>query len=181
MEVCYDLAIDEFRLEDNNGKHKLVYAYFGLAIYFGQCLEETLSIMLWTDKISKNGIKATEEINEIIDSIENSKNTMGMSLKKVMKCYNLPETQIFLLEDILKKRNYLVHKYFKINIQKFYTEVGQLEMLEYFCDFVDCSKLLDNKLILHYKYYTDQFGVTDEMIAKVKNEMKLQEIKRTTI
>ncbi|CAM3435769.1 hypothetical protein SPPR111872_00450 [Sphingobacterium prati] len=32
----YDIAKDEFEIEDDDGKHRLVYAYFGLAIFFGQ-------------------------------------------------------------------------------------------------------------------------------------------------
>ena len=40
MERRYDIAKSEYETEDDNGRHLLVYAYFGLAIYFGQCLEE---------------------------------------------------------------------------------------------------------------------------------------------
>ena len=47
----YELALQEYKEENEDGKHKLIYAYFGLAVYFSQCLEETFSIMLWTDRI----------------------------------------------------------------------------------------------------------------------------------
>ena len=50
----YQEALDEYYLEDENGKVRVIYAYFGLAIYITNCLEETFSIMLWTNRIFKN-------------------------------------------------------------------------------------------------------------------------------
>jgi hypothetical protein len=52
----YEITLEEFNSEDENGRCRLVYAYFGLAIYFSQCLEETLAIMLWTDQIFKKKV-----------------------------------------------------------------------------------------------------------------------------
>ena len=73
----YEIAQSEYESEDDSGRHRLVYAYFGLAIYSGQCLEETFSIMLWTDRIFKKKVKTNAEVNEIIDAIENSKKDNG--------------------------------------------------------------------------------------------------------
>lgn len=180
MERRYDLAKDEYETEDNDGRHRLVYAYFGLAIYFGQCLEETFSIMLWTDRIFKKKVKTNAEVNKIIDAIENSKKTMGNFINEVKQSYNLTTSIVDQLDKILDTRNYLAHKYFKLHIAKFHSELGQLEMIKYFCDFIDDSKELDEKLKAYYTSYTDKLGLTDERIEQLMIEMKEQEIKRTT-
>jgi uncharacterized protein with HEPN domain len=179
MERRYDIAKNEYQAEDDDGRHRLVYAYFGLAIYLGQCLEETFSIMLWTDRIFKKKVKTNEEVTEIIDAIENSKKTMGNFINEVKKSYSLTTSIVDQLDKILDTRNYLAHKYFKLHIEKFHSEIGQLEMIKYFCDFTDDSKQLDEQLKTYYTKYTDKLGLTDEKIEQLMIEMKEQEIKRT--
>lgn len=113
MERRYEIAKNEYETEDDDGRHRLVYAYFGLAIYFGQCLEETFSIMLCTDRIFKKKVKTNAEVNGIIDAIENSKKTMGNFINEVKQSYSLTTSIVDQLDNILDTRNYLAHKYFR--------------------------------------------------------------------
>lgn len=101
----YITALEEYNHEDENGKSRLIYAYFGLAIYFSQVLEETFSIMLWTDKIFKKQVKTNKEVNDIINVIENSKKTMGVLINEVKQSYSLTESLATDLKSILEKRN----------------------------------------------------------------------------
>ncbi len=181
MKKRYDTATDEYNLEDEDGKHKLVYAYFGLAIYYGQSIEVTFSIMLWTDRIFKNKVKTNKEVNEIIDSLENSKKTMGNLINEVKQNYNVPNQLIDKFDKLLNRRNYLIHKYFKLHIEKFYSEIGQLEMIKYFCDFVDDIEEVDKELNDYYAIYTSKLGLTEERINEIMNDIKIQEQKRTTV
>lgn len=174
----YETALEEYENENEDGKHKTIYAYFGLAIYFGQILEETFSTMLWVDGIFKNKVKTNKEVREIIDAIENSKKTMGKYINDVKNSYQLSEKLIRDLETILEKRNYLVHKYFKIEIQKSYSELGRKEMLKYFCDFIEQSENLDSTLTSYYKEYKLKMGFTDEKIEELVEQMKNDELKR---
>lgn len=174
----YETALEEYENENDDGKHKTIYAYFGLAIYFGQILEETFSTMLWTDGIFKNKVKTNKEVREIIDAVENSRKTMGRFITDVKKAYNLSEDLIKELKDVLDKRNYLVHKYFKLEIQKSYSELGRKEMLKYFCDFIDQSKSIDSNLTSYYQQYKLKMGFTDEKIEELVQQMKDDELKR---
>lgn len=174
----YKDALEEYKTEDDNGKNRLIYAYFGLAIYFSQVLEETFSIMLWTDRIFKKKIKTNKEVNEIIDAIEKSKKTMGIFINEVKQSYSLTEKITTDLKAILEKRNYLVHKYFKIEIQKCYSDLGRKEMLKYFGDFIDQTKSIDSELNKYYSQYTTKMGFTKEKIDELVNEMKQEEITR---
>lgn len=180
MENLYESAKKEYELEDEDGKHRLVYAYFGLAIYTGQCLEEAFSLMLWTDRVFKQKVRSQEEVNEIIDAIENSRKTMGRFINEVKQNYNLTTEIVAQLDQILEMRNYLTHKYFKLQITKFYSEFGQLEMIKYFCDFINSADLLEKQLKRYYTTYTNKLGLTEERITQIMHEMKEQEIKRTS-
>jgi len=171
-------ALEEYKLEDENGKSRLIYAYFGLAIYFSQVLEETFSIMLWTDKIFKKKVKTNSEVNEIIDVIENSKKTMGVFINEVKQSYCLTEKIATDLKTILEKRNYIVHKYFKIEIQKSFSDIGRKEMLKYFGDFIDQTKSIDSELNNYYSIYTDKLGLTNQKIEEIMAEMKKEELSR---
>ena len=181
MKKRYDIAKEEFNLEDEDGKHKLVYAYFGLAIYYGQSLEVTFSIMLWTDRIFKKKVQTNKEVNEIIDSFENSKKTMGNLINEVKQNYNISKPLIDEFDKLLNIRNYLTHKYFKLHVEKFYSEIGQLEMIKFFCDFVDDIEEVDKELNDYYSKYTSKLGLTEERIKEIMNEIKTQELKKTTV
>ena len=121
----YETVLEEYVNEDEDGKAKLIYAQFGLAIYCTNCLEETFSMMLWTNRIFKQKAKTSKEINDIIDEVENTKKTMGQLLQEIKENYGLSENHQELLKNVLAKRNYLIHKYFRLEIQKFYSETGQ--------------------------------------------------------
>ncbi|MFD2562633.1 hypothetical protein [Aquimarina rubra] len=174
----YEIAIEEYESSEDDGKHKLIYAYFGLAIYFSQVLEETFSIMLWTDRIFKKKVKSNKEVNEIIDAIENSKKTMGVFINEVKQTYSLPEQLIESLKKVLEKRNYIVHKYFKLEIQKIASDLGKREMLQYFCSFIDNVKEIDEELNKYYLDYKLRLGITEETIDQLVKEMKEEELER---
>jgi hypothetical protein len=174
----FERAISEYEEENDDGKHRLIYAYFGLAIYFAQVLEETFSIMLWTDRIFKKKVKTNSEVSEIIDKIENSKKTMGGFINEVKNSYKLTDQLIEDLKETLEIRNYIVHKFFKLEIQKCYSELGHREILKFFGDFIDQTKKIDNDLNDYYKKYTDRLGFTQEKINELTDQMKKAELER---
>jgi hypothetical protein len=174
----YRIALDEYENEDDNGQHRLIYAFFGLAIYHIQVLEETFSYMLWTDRILKNKIKTGKDIREIIDAVENSKKTMGNFINEIQQSYILSEDLIEKLKSILEKRNYLIHKYFKLEIQKCYSSLGRKEMLEYFGNFIDETIEIDSELNNYFSKYKDRMGVTKEKIDELVQQMISEELNR---
>lgn len=173
------MALNEYRAEDESGKSKLIYAYFGLAVYQAQCLEEVFSFMIWTNRIIKKNIKTSQEINEIMDSIENSKKTMGNFIHEVKKNYDLSDEVEKFLADMLAKRNYLIHKYFKVEIAKFYSDKGRKEMLHFLSTFVDDALELDKRLQFYQKEYREKLGITNQAIERLMKEMTNAEKSRT--
>jgi hypothetical protein len=88
----YEEVLEEYLNEDYDGRTRLIYAQFGLAIYCTNCLEETFSIMLWTNRIFKQKVKTNKEVNDIIDAVENTKKTMGLLLNEIKENYYISET-----------------------------------------------------------------------------------------
>ena len=174
----YKIAIEEYELEDDNGKHKLIYSYFGLAIYFAQCIEKTFSNMIILHRIVNKKIKTNSEVNEIIDSIENSKKTMGNFIYEVKQAYKLTEALENSLIESLNTRNYIVHKYFKLHIEKFSSEIGKKEMLNYFCSFITSVKKVDKDLESYYQSYMQKLNITDELLNSIMHKMEAVEAKR---
>lgn len=167
-------ALEEYLHEDENGKHKLIYAYFGLSVYKSQCLEETFSNMLLLHRICNKSLNLLEDIDKEI--LNSSKKTMGNLIREVRNEYNFTDKLEEDLLEILNKRNYLVHKYFKENIQKFFTELGQKEMLSFFSKFIDESTKIDNELEIYYQDYKNKLSLTDDVIKNTMNKMKEEEI-----
>lgn len=173
----YKIALEEFENENEDGKIKLVYAYFGLAIYFSNCLEETLSQMIWLYKTFNSKTKITS-IGEIIDSVENSKKTLGNLLNEIYTFYEVKIEHKEELNKILKSRNYLIHKYFRDHNEKFYSELGMKEMIETFSDFKDDAKKIDEKMTKYFLHYKLKLGFDDKKITELMEEMKQKEIER---
>lgn len=170
----------EFNEEGEDGKHRLVYAYFGSAIYYAQCLEEEFSLMLWTNRIANDKPSSKEDVEAINAEMDKSKKTMGQLINEVKKAYNIRDAHAQSLSDLLDKRNYLAHKYFKLNIEKFYTEVGQLEMIDFFCDFIDKTVELIENMNTYYLFQIRQLGFTESKIVEIKEMLRQQELERVS-
>ena len=127
--------------------------------------------MIWLNRVFNRRIQSMNELNEIVDSVENSKKTMGALINEVKTAYSLTETLKDDLNEVLGSRNYIVHRFFKEHIQKFYTDLGKKEMLKAFCDFIDDSKNVDTQLNYYYTHYIERMGATDERIEAIIQEM----------
>ena len=170
----FNFALDEFNEEDENGKSKLVYSYFGLSVYYSQVIEESFMLMLWMNELFNKPKSDKKLFIETISNIENAKKTMGVFINEIKQVYHFSDDLVKDLNSILLSRNYLVHKYFKDNIQKFYTEKGKIEMINYFCSFIDNVKRIDKELEVYYIKYLNRMGLNEEKINELLQEFKIE-------
>jgi hypothetical protein len=111
---------------DNGTDHKTVYALFGLAIYKANCLEHSLVNTLALTKI----ITAREQGEQLIRDpwTQGFKDMMGKLIKRVERhTSSYPEV----VEDLtksLKRRNHLVHHFWRERIQDVITEAGRTRL-----------------------------------------------------
>ena len=167
-------ALAEFYEADEDGRHKLVYAYFGLAVYIGQCLEEMFSFMLRAHKI----VDKEKPIDEIFDSNDREKKTFGNYVNEIKQVYEISDEVYEDLKSVLQKRNYLIHRYFKDKISKFYSTLGQEEMILDFCHFIDQSERLEDNLKNYLTEYHKRLGITPEKLEVLLEQMREEEINR---
>lgn len=133
--------------------------------------------MLIANKIIKKNLKSNDEVVALIDSIGQSKKTMGVFINEINQSYSLNDKIVEDLSKLLEKRNFLVHQYFKKNIFKVYSDTGRKEMLQFFTTFVDESIRIDLELNQYYQNYIKKLGITEDHIQELYDELIQAEIK----
>lgn len=108
---------------DNGTDHKTVYALFGLAIYKANCLEHSLVNALALTKI----ITAREQGEQLIRDpwTQGFKDMMGKLIKRVEPYTSAYPEVVDDLTKSLKRRNDLVHNFWRERIQDMISEAGR--------------------------------------------------------
>ena len=94
-------------------QRKEIFAWFGAAVYYVQCFEVELTILLCYCAIFKDKNLAPENMEEIDTKL--SKKTLGFLIKELKKHLEIAPELENLLNKYLQKRNYLIHHYFYEN------------------------------------------------------------------
>lgn len=161
-----DEILPEYEREDSNGKHKTVFATFGLAVYWSQCLEQSCSLVLSLKKIRAEGAIPNKRVNEIVDSFEMSKRTLGQYVNEIKQACRMSEASAARLKQLLEQRNRIVHRYFREEIDEVYSETGRRKILDYLCSFVDEAKEVDEKLKELYMKHAVSLGIDMDMVEE---------------
>ncbi|MFZ3166799.1 MAG: hypothetical protein WA130_04225 [Candidatus Methanoperedens sp.] len=151
-------------LDPESQRIKDVYAYFGVVMYYAQCLERTTAISLATvygpgpQKITRT------QFDVLLES--NFKKTLGKLIHELRNGSSISDDFESILSEALKKRNWLAHHYFWDRAQKFKTEEGQKDMKEELQEIADYFKEIDKNLTLILTNWGKKYGVTAEMIQQ---------------
>jgi hypothetical protein len=149
--------------------HKLVYAKFGLAVYFSQVFEQGLvNLITLLDAANAPGI-SKETFDGLLSS--HSKKTLGILLKKVNKYVKFSPETTEVLETALSKRNYLIHYYFYEHVPSFVTEEGRNKMLSDLEEIRVCLSEADKRIDPVTQALTKKLGFTEEMLQEAAIEL----------
>lgn len=154
--------------EPDDCNPKEVFAFFGLASYHVQVLEKCLVIMVLAFRCKGLHITRRE-----FDSLyaENSMKTFGQLLSRARKSNSIPNDIDSILEDALRKRNWLIHHYFADRAVQFTTEIGRRQMLDELQSLIRIFMDADRATETIYKPIFEELGVTEESVAKMIEEM----------
>jgi len=177
-DTALEIAINQFNIADKERKSDLIPLYAGLAIYWAQCVEKTLENMLIVKELSEKGTLTSEIVDQTFDKIENSKATMGKLVYEVKSTFSLNNEHTNQLKNVLEMRNYFVHRFFKVNSFKPYTETGQKEMIIECATFIDDCRRIDKALALYYEEYYLKAGLTEDRIGELVLQAKQEEYDR---
>lgn len=141
---------------------KELFAYFGLAVYYGQALEQQLTNLLLLTKLSQ-GLTPTEA--DLTDLYQRKlSNSLGQLIKEIQHHFPFSEQETAQLEEVWKQRNHIVHDYFKERIQETFTPAGRAKMIRELKRFKNKARRLETKL---QGYCTEMFvklGLEEETL-----------------
>ena len=164
------LSCDEYKKLPKEEQSKEIYAYFGLSIYHFQVLEYQLINMILVYYKSKNIKMTPDEYDDVFRSY--SDKTMGKLVEKVTTLYNINDTDKGSLWEILKKRNFFAHHFFKDRSMKWYSIEGRFEMIREIDEIVTHTMELDRKLELLIQPLFEKFGITQDYLDSLMGKMR---------
>lgn len=104
--------------DDTGEHHKSVYAHFGAAVYYAQCLEHGLvNALVYLDLIPNHPrpVHSVEEWQQSFDGFMGRQfdNTLGQLIRQLSSVATILTQLQSKLADALRLRNWLAHDYFR--------------------------------------------------------------------
>lgn len=121
---------------------KEVYAYAGLALYWSQCFEASMSNFLVLFARLSGQAVTVEELEALESDAE--KKTMGQLMRKIKELVTLEGDAEPVLTEALQTRNAIAHRFFKTHGETFLSEDGALSMVKELKDAVSLLQEADH-------------------------------------
>ncbi|MEK6992258.1 hypothetical protein NST08_18515 [Paenibacillus sp. FSL K6-1566] len=131
------------RLLDSDHSKEL-FAYFGLAVYYSQALEQQLANLLMLIKLSQGNVPSEEDFAELYQRKLSS--SLGQLVHEIQHYFPFSEEETVQLKKVWKQRNYIVHDYFKERIHETFSPAGRSRMIRELTAFKDQAQALEQKL-----------------------------------
>ncbi|WP_106765978.1 hypothetical protein [Paenibacillus faecalis] len=131
------------RLMDSDHSKELL-AYFGLAVYYSQALEQQLANLLMLIKLSKGQVPSEEDFTQLYQRKLSS--SLGQLVQEIQHYFSFSEEETIQLKEVWKQRNHIVHDYFKERIHETFNAAGRSRMIQELTDFKDRAQALEQKL-----------------------------------
>lgn len=150
---------------------KEIHAFYGLAAYYAQCVEQSIIILLTT-------LRASTEANELkgvsYDDVLTmlDKKPMGWLIKLLQKVAPVEPGLQTRLESLLHTRNYLVHRFFVQNSEKLFTKTGRKSAIDELWQIARAFQECDHILVRIYEDIFAKFGYSSEYIDGEVEKMR---------
>ncbi|MBI4408962.1 MAG: hypothetical protein HY561_04605 [Gemmatimonadetes bacterium] len=154
--------------EPDDFEAKEVFAFFGLAAYKAQVLEQqlvSLGVMLHIS--GRTGV-TREFIDELLAKFES--HTLGRLLSEARKLTSFPASVDAVLQEALARRNFVVHRCFAHHDANFMLEPGRRVMIRELREAVGLFQNAREQLSGILMPLAERLGVTREAIAAIKQE-----------
>jgi hypothetical protein len=158
---------------------KDVYAHFGAAMYYAQCLEQSIIIaIMFIDHFPKAIKKYTSQnlwendFDRFMDNI--SSKTMGRLINS-LKAVDFPIDKVEVqLKDALDKRNFLAHHYFFERAIEITTDAGCIKMVDELIDIQTFFSSLETEINQVTDAISLKYGFTKEVQDSMMKEMMVE-------
>lgn len=120
--------IEEYRqLTDDAERSKHVYTCAGLALYWAQCFEQQLQILLLCEGKLRRDLRTMDDWDQLDAKL--AKSTCGALLKEVRGRVRIDPPGIRNLDEALRLRNHIAHHFFWQNAVNFFHRAGKERMV----------------------------------------------------
>ena len=142
--------------------HKTVYAHAGVALYWCQCFEQSLTTILIMQLRIKNRNMILSEIDDYENKID--RKTLGALLKDARASIKFPIEADDTLNDALDKRNFLAHSFFKTHSHTWYHPRGPEKLIEELESIQQIMRTADSFATSIIEKLSEHFCITKELI-----------------
>lgn len=139
---------------------KELFAYFGLAVYYCQALEQQLTNLLLLTKLSQGKTPTEADLTDLYQ--RKLSNSLGQLIKEIQHHFPFSEEETNQLQAVWKQRNHIVHDYFKERIQETFTPAGRAHMIRELKRFKNKASRLEIKLQGYCSEMYDKLGLEEE-------------------
>jgi hypothetical protein len=152
---------------------KTVYAHFGLAVYLAQVLEHGIVNALVVSKHIPNKLgsySSQQEWEAAIDGFMDgqfSTKTLGPLIGGLKTAIEVPPDFEAMLGDALRRRNWLVHHYFRERATELMTSSGRGKMIDELMAAQQLLSFTDQALDQVIRPIRERYGISDEAVQAV--------------
>lgn len=150
--------------EPDYDDEKELYSFFGLAFYWVQVFEHSVINLAAALHVGQAKSITTKFIDELWANLDAK--TLGQLVNATRTLTKIPDDTDHILSELLKKRNYLAHHFFKINSELMLAESGRRKMIDELRNLTNEFRRGDKVVESMYLLIWARFGVTEEVIAR---------------
>lgn len=148
---------------------KEAYAFFGLAAYLAQVLEQSAINLVIAFRLPEKSLVTQETFELLNENLE--KQTFGRLLRACRTEIEISDNSIALLEEVLDLRNMLIHSYFRDRAEEFISESGRVSMMEELQSIISKFHEADDLLEEIYLPLLEKYDVTEEYLTQEFEKM----------
>lgn len=143
---------------------KELYAFFGLAAYCAQLVEQGLTNLLVGLAIVKKHKPTWGGVSFLYDGAD--KKTLGRLLRDIGKLIPFKEGLEEELQEVLEKRNYLMHRFFVEHNENLLRKQGRRKMIDELRGIIVAFQAVDPRVDELWLSIWSKYGITEERIER---------------
>lgn len=155
--------------EREGSNPKEVFAFFGLAAYHAQVLEQELMILAVMLHVSGRTGVTRADVDALFDTFE--ARTLGQLLREARSLTEVPGSLDAQLAEALRRRNDLAHRFFARRSEDFMSDAGRVEMTEELRDTTHLFEEVDAAVTAIREPLSERLRVSQDVAQKELDKM----------
>ena len=155
---------------------KEIYAFAGLALYQANLLEASLINLAVVLQLDRVGAITRQLFEKSFETLETK--TLGQLLRATRSLTSVPDELDVLLDKALKRRNFLIHDFFRIYAADMTHSAGIRMMIEELNSIIRVHQQADEGVTQIYELLWKKYGVDEDFVdcelAEMRSEMAVK-------